>query len=379
MQKKLSSKERMLKAINLEEPDVIPVAPYMGFWYAPKLLGLKISDYYLGSNKLQAKILLAAQKRHGYDWILAGGGHPRDWRKKVNVKDMGDRYIVTDKEPSWRFGRWHYSKEIVPKDDAPFYETGYIPKVEDLLDLEVSDSESILRSGELKPVEIISKRVGDKVLIASNLGVPFGDAACMVGLQEWILTLYRKPQLAEKAMEFCLLQDLEYAKALVEAGTEALYMEEVWASTDIISPSLYERFAFPYERLHIEKLRKLGVPLILSFCGNAMPILNKLIETKPHAHHFEESKKGFIINIFEIREKLRGKACFFEPFDAIVLLPSGDLEAIRKKVIEIVTKTAAGGGVVLGTGCPIMKDTSPESLDTMISTARAVGKYPIRA
>jgi len=60
MRKKLSSKERMLGAINLEEPDVMPVAPYLGSQYASKLLGLKISDY-LGSNKLRAKILLAAQ------------------------------------------------------------------------------------------------------------------------------------------------------------------------------------------------------------------------------------------------------------------------------------------------------------------------------
>jgi uroporphyrinogen-III decarboxylase len=71
-------------------------------------------------------------------------------------------------------------------------------------------------------------------------------------------------------------------------------------------------------------------------------------------------------------------ACFFEPFDAVGLLPSGDLEAIRNKVIEIVTKTATGGGVVLGTGCPVMKDTSPESLDMMITTARTVGKYLIQ-
>jgi len=61
MRKKLSSKERMLAAINLEEPDVMPVAPYLGSEYASKLLGLRISDYYLGSNNLRAKILLAAQ------------------------------------------------------------------------------------------------------------------------------------------------------------------------------------------------------------------------------------------------------------------------------------------------------------------------------
>jgi len=378
MQKKLTSKERMLAAINLEEPDVIPLAPYTGFWYAPKLLGLKISDYSLGSNKLRAKILLAAQKRHGYDWILAGTGHTHDWRKNVDIKDIGDRYIVKAKKPGWQLGGWWYNEWVAPKDDAPYYESGYL-KIEDVPELEINDSDSILRGGELEQVEIISKHVGDEVLVANNIGAPFGDAAFYVGLQEWILALYRKPRLAEKAMEWCLSSELEWAKALVEAGAEALYMEEIWASTDIISPSLYEKFAFPYERLQIEKLRKLGVPLILSFCGNPMPIIDKIIETKPDAHHFEESKKGFIIDIFKIREKLRGKTCFFEPFDAINLLPSGDLEAIRKSVIEIVTGTAGGGGVVLGTGCPLMKDTSPESLDMMIRTAREVGKYPIRA
>ncbi len=377
MQKNLSSKERMLAAINLEEPDVIPVAPYDGFWHAPKLLGLRISDYYLGSNKLKAKILLAAQKKHGYDWILAYTGHTHDWRKNVNIEDAGDKYIVTPKKPGWQLGGW-LLEQIVPKDNAPHYPPGY-SNIEDIPELETNDSDSILHSGELEQVEIISKRVGNKVLVVNHLGVPFGDAAFMVGLKEWILALYRKPQLAQKAMEWCLSQTLEYAKALVEAGTEAFYMEEIWASTDIISPSLYEKFAFPYECMQIKKLRKFGIPLILSFCGNPMPILDKIIETKPDAHHFEESKKGFIVDIFKIREKLRGKTCFFMPVDAINLLPSGDLEAIRKNVTEIVTRTAEGGGVVLGTGCPLMKDTSPESLDMMIRTAREVGKYPISA
>ncbi len=378
MEKKLSSKERMLAAINLEEPDVIPVAPYLGSEYAPKLLGLRISDYSLGSNKLRAKILLAAQKRHGYDWILPESGHTHDWRKNVNIEDVGDKYIVTAKKPGWQLGGWWYGEWIVPKDDVPHHEAGYL-KIEDVPELEINDSDSILRGGELEQVEIISKRVGDQVLIANNIGSPFGDAAFYVGLKEWILALYRKPRLVEKAMEWSLSQTLEYAKALIQAGVEALYMEEIWASTDIISPSLYEKFAFPYEYMQIKKLKKLGVPLILSFCGNPMPILDKIIKTNPDAHHFEESKKGFVVDIFKIREKLRGKACFFEPIDAINLLPSGDLEAIRRSVTEIITRTAHGGGVVLGTGCPLMRDTSPESLDMMIKTAREVGKYPIRA
>ncbi len=43
----LTSKERMLAALNLEEPDLVPVAPYVGRHYIPKVMGLQISDWVL--------------------------------------------------------------------------------------------------------------------------------------------------------------------------------------------------------------------------------------------------------------------------------------------------------------------------------------------
>ena len=109
-----------------------------------------------------------------------------------------------------------------------------------------------------------------------------------------------------------------------------------------------------------------------------MPILDKIIELEPTAHHFEESKKGFIVDIYKIREKLRSKACLFIPFDTISTLSSNNQDLIESEVIEIISKTAEGGGVILSTGCPVLKDTDETSLDTMIKVARKVGKYPIK-
>ena len=69
----------------------------------------------------------------------------------------------------------------------------------------------------------------------------------------------------------------------------------------------------------------------------------------------------------------------FIPFNAVALLPSNNLNAIEKEVVEIISRTADGGGVVLSTGCPVLKDTSEEAIDAMVKTAKRVGKYPIRA
>ena len=381
MLSKMSSKERMLAALRLEEPDVIPVAPYIGFWFAPKLMGHTISEYVLGTNKFRAELLLGAQKRFGYDWIPAMSGNPHGWKESVEIKEEGDRYIITQKEEGYYAGR-RLSKRILPKDDEPYSITstsGYLPKIEDYVEIPITDSETILRSGRLEQIEIISKRVGDKVLVVGHLGSPFVSSASKVGLNKWIMALHRKPDLANKVMKQSAEQILELAQAKLEAGVEAFYIEECYAGADVISPELYEKFAFPHERAYIEKLNKLGIPTILSFTGNPMPILDKVLETGPTAHHFEESKKGFTVDIYKIREKLRDKACMFIPFNAITLLPGNDLKAIEREVMDIVSRTAEGGGVVLSTGCPVLKDTSEESVDMMTKTARRVGKYPINA
>jgi uroporphyrinogen decarboxylase len=368
------SKERILEAIHLKEPDVVPIAPYIGYWFAPKLMGYTISEYVLGKNKFRAEVLLNAQKRFGFDWIMAGGGHRKDWKKNVIITEEEDRYIVKQKKEEYSLGRWQRSL-IVPKDDAPYRingTKGYLPKIEDYEELPITDSQTILDGGGLEQMEIISKRVGNEILVVGHLGSPFVSGVGKVGLQQWIMALYKNPDLVGKVMDQSIEQSIEYAKAEIEAGAEAFYIEECYAGADVISPELYAKFAFPYEQKHIKKLNELGIPTILSFTGDPMPIIDKVIETGPTAHHFEESKKGFTVDIYKIREKLRDKACMFIPFDAINLLPSNDLKNIEKKVVEIISKTADGGGVVLSTGCPVLKDTSEESIDIMTKTTQLV-------
>lgn len=357
----MTSKERMLTAINLGEPDMIPLAPYIGSWYAPKLCGLQISEYTLGKNRKRAQILLEAQKRYGYDWILAGSGHPYDWRKTVKIKDAERFYIVINK--------YDGTKKIYPKNNVPHspFEDYTFEEIEKM---EIQDSTDILRSGVLEQVEIISKRVGKKILITGGLTCPWSTARRLTGLIEWIKALYKSPDLPKKAMEHTLKTNLEYAKALVEAGVEALFIEEGSVAADTIPPKFYEKFPFPYECIFIRELKKIDVPVILSVTGNVMPILDKLVETNPDALHFEESKKGFEIPVPKIREYLRGKKSFFAPFDTINLLRLGSKKAIQNSVKEII-KIGKGGGVILSTGSPVMQDVPITNFEIMIRTARA--------
>jgi uroporphyrinogen-III decarboxylase len=367
--KKMSSRERILTAINLKEPDIVPLAPYIGSWYAPKLCGLSISDYTLGSNRDRARILLEAQRRYGYDWIMVEPGQPYGWRKTVTIRDVGRSYVATDK--------YDGTTKILPKDDAPHTPFGG-HKFEDIERIPIQDYRDILRSGALEPVEIVSKKVGREVLVSYEVACPWSTSRRWIGLIDWIKALYRSPDLPEKVMKHAFEINLEFAKAAVQGGAEALWLEEGSVGTDTISPALYERFPFAYECSFIKKLRELGVRVIFSVTGNIMPILDRIVETNADAYHFEESKKGFTIDIYLIRERLKSKKCFFVPFDQINLLRSGSRESVRNIVTEILSRIAPGGGMVLSTGSPVLRDTPVANFRTMIKVARIAGAYPIR-
>jgi len=363
----MNLKRDIIAALNLEEPEFIPVAPYIDFNYAPKLLGLKISDVILGSNELKAKVLINAFERHKYNWVMVWLNEPRNWLENTKIVDKGSRYELFDE--SGRLIR------IIPKDDAPIYGSWYgfgdvkIDEAVEKLESEIEDYKSILMSGRCEVAKMVSDRVGDRALITGIISAPYGEVVCRLGLMEAMKCLLKNPNLIKKLSEITLERVLEEAKALVEVGVEALWIEEVFAGSDIISPKHFQEFALPYEKKLIEKLRSLNVYTILYFCGNPTPIIKDLITVNAHAYAFEEEKKNIKIDMENIRGMLMGKSCLFGNFDAIYTLRKTPKE-IEEKVKEMIFKLAPGGGFIIGTGSPILKDIPPENIDTLIKTAR---------
>jgi len=364
----------MLAALNLEEPDKIPIAPMGvgGGWYLPKLFGLEISRYTLADNKTKAKMYLAAQKKYGYDWIETERAHwGRDWRKKVKIKRVKGGYLITN---LMSFDSENGSEVFVPRNDLPHVKVGTL-KLESLEKIELLDPQTILKSGVIEPIEIVCKEVGDKVMVSGHLSSPFFRLSMWTGLNELLLGIYRKPRLVEKGLELALKYEIEFARALSEVGIGCFFVEECFASSDVISRSLYERFAFPAERSFIKQLKVLGVPVVFSFLGDAMPLLEKVVEVGADAYHFEESKKNFIVDPVKLKEAVSGKACLFAPLDSLKLR-TADVGTVDKMVKEMINQVAVGGGVVLSFGSVLMKDTPLENFETVIKTARSIGTYP---
>jgi len=368
----LDLKKDMLAALNLEEPNYVPVAPYILSNYAPKLCNLKISDFFLGTPELKAKVLLNAWQRHRYNWILTGLWYPKDWLKNKKIIDKGDFYVIIDEKGM-------EDPIILPKDGTPIYRMGDLTpeNAVEKWESELEDHQTILKKGCGEVTKIISEKAGKQALVTGILGAPFGDVICRLGFTEGLKCVLKNPTLIKRLSEISVKQYVEQAKALLEVGAEAFWIEEVFAGSDTISPKHFVELALPYEKMLVEEIKKLGAKTILYFCGDPMPIIERIISIPVDALAFEEDKKKIRIDIVHIRELVKGKICLFGNFDTIRTLRDKPIK-VEEEVKKMILKLAPNGGFVLGTGSPVLKDVPPKNIDTMIKAARKYGKYPIK-
>jgi uroporphyrinogen decarboxylase len=83
---------------------------------------------------------------------------------------------------------------------------------------------------------------------------------------------------------------------------------------------------------------------------------------------FEESKKGFILDVRKIREKIGNRVCVFGNIDSISLLHSGTPEDIRKEVE--MQLGGANNNFITCNGSPITPGTPLENIRAMMEAGR---------
>ena len=156
-----------------------------------------------------------------------------------------------------------------------------------------------------------------------------------------------------------------------EAGAEACFIADGWASCDILSPAMVEEFALPYQRSITEAAHAEGLKIILWNEGDILPILRQEAAIPFDAFAFEQPRKGIQITVDKIRAVFGPKRCLFGNVDSELLLmrnnPGEITDAVRKQMLE----SGTGAPFIMSTGSPLPSNIEPSAVDTLVSAARA--------
>jgi uroporphyrinogen decarboxylase len=263
----------------------------------------------------------------------------------------------------------------LPRDEPARVKGSLLHSMEEVRDLEPVDLLSYpgVRIW-LEAVRLVKQQCGNEIFVRGNCDqAPFSLASLIRGMDGWMMDLLDpvNEELIHTLLEYCTGVTVQFIRLMAETGADMVSNGDSLAGPDMVSPSLFRRYALPYDRRVVEISHELGLPYILHVCGNTGLILGDLVTTG--ADGLEVDYKT---DVRLARDIFDGRTTFAGNIDPSGVLALGTPALVEEKTLELLNIFAGNPHFILNAGCAIPPCTPPENLRTMIRVAREFPTTP---
>ena len=167
---------------------------------------------------------------------------------------------------------------------------------------------------------------------------------------------------------------IERNKHLAQAGVEVALLCSDYCdkSGPFCSPEMFAEFIQPYLAKIIEECKKEGMYTIKHSDGNIMPILEQIVDCKPHALHSLDPACG--VDIKEVKEKVGHKVALCGNVNC-GLLQSGTDEELIAAAEYCLTHAKPGGGYIFCTSNLPFRGVPPHRYQMILDVWKRMRNY----
>jgi uroporphyrinogen decarboxylase len=340
--------QRVMAAIELKEPDRVPVVPMVTYTTA-QLIGIQFSEALYSAEKM-AKALVAGYKSAGYDGIYVG------WESSFNLmaEAMGCKL------------------QIQPNNIA-FVKDQLIKEQSDLDKIKVADPEQDGRLPlHLKAINLVKEKIGEGVPIFKYVPGPLTLTSILRGQDQLLMDLVRNPKLVYDILKPATESSKRFAVATVEHGTDIVVVADPIASSTVISPKMFDQFALSPIKEVLKAISEVGGIPSLHICGKTRLILERMVDAGTRIIELD-----YQVDLAFAKNKVGKKVCIEGNIDPVSVLLNGKPNDVKREARECIKKAAKGGGFMLSSGCEVPLNAPFENVKAMVSAAKRYGQYPI--
>ena len=314
----------------------------------------------------------------GLDWyeIPIDYNYTQEDRNHIVIEEQGNRIYRIDRRTGQKeeLTRPHWS-DIEIDSSANMEElpqtTADIDRTFGLLD--ENKSEKSAEDGRNALSLVMREELGRLQFPVAQIMTPLFSMFYQWGYESVMMLIATRPDLVNhtcnRFFERCL-QDLRKA---VWMGAKGIWIEDSF--TDQISPAHFKSLNLGFLNKMIEEIRSLGLKSIYYYCGDPTGKWDLITGIGADAFAFEESKKGFTIDIEDVVDRVNGRAAVFGNLDAIHTLPHASEDRLRH---EIKRQIAAGrknnNRFVMSIGSPVTPATPVERLRRYVDLVHELGE-----
>ena len=350
----MKRKERFLTALNLKQPDRVPLFDFL--FQEPMyeaLIGHRPGSYN-GPDAVRCALALD----HDGVWLPFGGfsGYQPEYLAENVYRDEWGT-VYQKNEASWPI-------------DAPIEYP--IRTRDDLAKYCPPDPTLPGRTAEIVAARDMEN---DDIALLGGVQGPFTTAWLLLGYERICYALYDDPGLVTEALRISNEFFREAARRSVEAGCVAIWVSEDLGSSNggFVKLEHYRRYLLPPFAELVEYVSGLGVPVLLHSCGHITDYLPDLAQTKIAAIHPLQRTAG--MDLREIKERYGHRWCIIGNIDSSRTLPYGRPEDVAAEVREAIDIAAPGGGYILASDHSLHDGIPLENIRTMFRVGAEYGRY----
>ncbi|MCG3195682.1 MAG: hypothetical protein GHCLOJNM_00149 [bacterium] len=230
----------------------------------------------------------------------------------------------------------------------------------------------------LRMVDLVREKSGDHYFLMvhgdATFAIPDGDH-----MLDFSIRLAEEPEKVKAEADKMVNDALELAARLKRPGGLdgfALCADYCFNTGPFLSPTMFGEFVTPFLAKLIQGYRDMGYYVIKHTDGNIMPILDQLIQARPHALHSLDPQGG--VDIAEVKRRHGHEVCLIGNVNC-GLLDTGTLEEVRASARYALENGMPGGGYVFSTSNCIYTGMRLSRYEAMLEVWREFGNYPPEA
>ena len=359
----MTSKERLLAAIDRKMPDRLPVTTHhvMPYFLKNYMNGISSDEFfdYFGLDPIrwlvphkpdESKGEYYDEAQRDVDFLESRRIASDNWR--IEVKDVP--------HPEYKTVRYTF---ITPKGRLSMmtqsnnYTTWVVEyPVKEKLDIDLIGEFSTFPLCDVERVNAEAEDFGERGLIRGHIccfdvhGQPgtWQDACCVVGTEKMIMAAYDDPEWVHELLKILQMRKLGFVKSLKGAKYDILELGGGDASTTVISPKMFRKFVVPYDSEIIATAHDAGQRIVYHTCGGMMPILEDIADMGPDAMEtFTPPGMGADVDLAAAKQRIGDRVCMIGGFDQGEYFERSTEEETRAAVRRCFEAAGDHGGFIL--------------------------------
>lgn len=336
-EKKMTPKQRIMAALNLQEPDKVPFADWTDPGIRQKLvraLGYESLDDAQFHAKMGMDAICYAEDEYMAPQFCKklfdeqGVAHLQGKGLVTNEKEYNENFILTDPN-----------------------QTGYFDKAKQYVD----------RFG------------GSDLAIFAGMRTGMMNTIFSMGLVEFSYALYDNVKLIETILDRYIDWNIRIAEGLTAAGVDffVCYDDIAFNSGPFFSPNVFREIFLPRMKRFAGSLT---IPWVYHSDGDLGILFDDLLSLGMNGFNpFQPD----VMDIIKYKKQYGDRLCLSGNIDLNYTLSGGTVEEVETEVRNKIKALAPGGGYILATSNSITDFCKVENILAMVQAKEKHGQYPI--